>query len=757
MEVAERLRREALPTNERRLLVLAGTRSQSLSRSRDILDALEVDPADAAYVGPDNPLDCRSVSYRHADRLMGTTQELVILDCHERCEPNVLGQVTGTVDGGGLLVLLTPPLDAWPEQRDAFDETLAVPPFAVDDVSGRFRQRLVETVRAHRGIAIVDVDSGTVERDGLTNPAPRLVGREHSSGSARHRSNATKGSGFPAAAYEACLTGDQAEAVEGLEQLRDPGQAVVVEAHRGRGKSSAAGIAAACLAAEGHDVLVTAPGYRNAAELFERAVELLETMAVTHSVDDENEPKRVDVEAERDSGCVRFSRPTAAAELPGDPDRVIVDEAAALPVRLLESLLAATSIAFTTTVHGYEGAGRGFSVRFRDHLAESESTVTERWLSEPIRFAPADPVEVWSFRALGLDAGPPPDQVVADATPETVQYRKLDPTELLDDEHLLREVFGLLVLAHYRTEPDDFARLLDAPNVSVHALLHRDHVVSVALLVREGGLPADLRSRIYDGERVRGNLIPDLLTSQLRDEAAGEPAGARVMRIATHSTARERGLGSQLLAEIRGHADEAGLDWVGVGFGATPDLVSFWRANGYRTVHLGISRNERSGEHSVVMLHPLSPTGEQLHNRHTRWFLRRFPDTLANALSEIEPDNVRAVCRSIDGTPAFEPTDCEWRILEGIPSGTAIFDTAPGPVTLLAFRYLTDGSVDAEERLAPRQERLLVRKTVQAHPWDEVAAELDYVSASACMRALGECIDRLLSLYGRETGSVGGH
>ena len=756
MEVAERLRREALPTNERRLLVLAGTRSQSLSRSSDILDAVGVEPTDASYVGPDDPLDCRSVSYRHADRLMGTTQKLVILDCHERCEPNVLGQVTGMVDGGGLLVLLTPPLDAWPEQRDAFDETLAVPPFAVDDVSGRFRQRLVETVRAHRGIAIVDVDSGTVERDGLTNPAPRLVGREHSSEPARHRSTATEGSGFPAAAYEACLTGDQAEAVGGLEQLRDPDQAVVVEAHRGRGKSSAAGIAAACLAAEGRDVLVTAPGYRNAAELFERAVELLDTMTVAHSVDDENTPRRVDAESTNGAGCIRFSKPTAAAELPGDPDRVIVDEAAALPVRLLESLLDAPSIAFTTTIHGYEGAGRGFSVRFRDHLAESGSTVTERWLSEPIRYAPADPVEVWSFRALGLNAGPPPDQV-AEATPETVQYRKLDPTELLDDEHLLREGFGLLVLAHYRTEPNDFARLLDAPNVSVHALLADDHVVSVALLAREGGLPADLRSRIYDGERVRGNLIPDLLTSQLRDEAAGEPVGARVMRIATHSAVRGRGLGSRLLAELREQAASTDLDWIGVGYGARPELVPFWRKNGYGAVHLGISRNERSGEHSVVMLHPLSSTGEQLHNRHTRWFLRRFPDTLANALSEIEPDNVRAVCRSIDGTPAFEPTDWEWRILEGIPNGTAIFDTAPGPVTLLAFRYLTDGSVDAEERLAPRQERLLVRKTLQAHPWDEVAAELDYVSASACMRALGECIDRLLSLYGRETGSLGGH
>jgi tRNA(Met) cytidine acetyltransferase len=745
METAVGLRREAARTDERRALVLAGERERAIERVGGLFDALGVEPAEAAFVGPDDPLDCRSVGYARADRLMGTTQELLVYDCHGRCEPNVLGQVTGTVDGGGLLVLMTPPLEEWPDRCDGFDETLAVPPFGVQDVTGRFRERLVETLRAHRGIAVVDIDTGAVERDGLTDPAPRPAGRRLSQ---QDSDTDAAGESFASVAYEACLTDDQAEALAGLERLREAGQTVVVEAHRGRGKSSAAGLAAACLAKEGQDVLVTAPGYRNAAELFERAAELLERMAVGYSADNPDSPRRIETGAGtgQEGGCIRFRTPTAAAEFPDDPDRVIVDEAAAVPVRLLESFLEAPSVAFTTTIHGYEGAGRGFSVRFRDRLAESDHAVTERWLSTPIRYAPADPVEVWSFRALGLNAGPPHAQVVDGATPETVTYRKLDPSALTAEESLLREVFGLLVLAHYRTEPNDFARLLDAPNISVHALLAEDHVVSVALLAREGGLLADLRSRVYGGERVRGNLIPDLLTSQLRDEAASESVGARVVRIATHSAVRERGLGSRLLAEIAAYAEAGDLDWLGVGYGATPELVSFWRRNGYRAVHLGVSRNERSGEHSVVMLQPLSPAGERLHDRHTEWFLRRLPGTLANALSGLDPDVARAVCRSIDGTPAFAPGEWEWRILEGLPDGTAVYDTAPRPVTRLAFRYLTDGSVDC---LTPQQERLLVRKTLQARPWDEVADELGYVSASTCMRALGETVDALLSQYGR--------
>src|SRR5699024_869756 len=187
----------------------------------------------------------------------------------------------------------------------------------------------------------------------------------------------------------------------------------------------------------------------------------------------------------------------------------------------------------------------------RDRLDDSAFTVHEQRLDDPIRYAAGDPIEVWAFRALLLDARPPVAPLVEEAAPETVDYARLDAEELLADEHRLREAFGLLVAAHYRTEPNDLARLLDAPNVSVHALLFEGHVVSVALLAREGGLSAERRRAIYEDERVKGHLLPDVLTSQLRDERAGIPTGWRVLRIATHHDARSRGFGSYLLDAVR--------------------------------------------------------------------------------------------------------------------------------------------------------------------------------------------------------------
>ncbi|WP_440006549.1 tRNA(Met) cytidine acetyltransferase TmcA [Halomicrococcus sp. SG-WS-1] len=738
-ELAAALAAEARRANERRLLVLAGDRAATVDAARRALDAAGISREATTQVAPERALDCERVGQHRAAELLGTTRAAVVFDAHDELHPNAVGRVVGAVDGGGLFLLLAPALDAWPDRRDEFDASLAVPPFETSDVTGRFRERFVATLRTRPGVAVVDVDAGTVERDGLTDPAPRLARREASIPADRQ---------FPRAAYEACRTGDQVAAVRALEALRETTAspaAVVVEADRGRGKSSAAGIAAGALAAEGSDVVVTAPEYRSAREAFVRSGALLDSLGELAGTDGDP-PRRVASE----DGSVRFATPTAAADAVDaadeeGPDAVLVDEAAALPVHLLERFLGCPRVAFTTTVHGYEGAGRGFSVRFRDRLDESDHDVSEVSMVEPIRYVAGDPVEVWAFDALALDARPAVDPLVADADPAGTEYRTLDPDDLLADEHLLREAFGLLVLAHYRTEPADLARLLDAPNVAVRALCRDGHVVSVALLAREGNLPASVREHMYEGGRVRGNMLPDVLTSQLRDEDAGRPEGLRVMRIATHHAVRSRGLGSRLLAEIR--AEFAGeVDWLGTGFGATPELLGFWRENGYRAVQLSTTRNDASGEHSALLLDPTSDAGRDLHDRTARRFVGRIAAVLSDALSDLDPDVARATLRAVDAPVALDCTDWEWRMVAASAYGPGQFDQDPAPFRRLAVKHLVESDCD----LSPRQERLLVRKVLQARGWPRVADELGFHSAGQAMRALGEAFRPLVDRYGTD-------
>lgn len=731
-DLVQSLRDEARRANERRLLVLTGDHETCLDAVPAVLDVLE--PTDPVLVGHRAVSRLERHRPRQADALLGTTRECVVLDTHEDCHPNAIGRVVGAVDGGGVLILLAPLLDEWPDRRDRFDETLAVPPADVGEVAGNFRRRLVRLLRAHEGIAIVDVNADTVEREGLTDPAV--------TNSQYHPTPPSDGS-FPGIAYESSRSSDQVRAVRALERLREPGHAIVVEADRGRGKSSAVGLAAGALAAEGRDVLVTAPAFSATREVFLRARELLEQLDDL-SFSGEKEIRTTD-------GRVRFEPPVVAADRLDDsnqfPDAVVVDEAAALPVSLLGRFLTTVPVAFVTTIHGYEGAGRGFSVRFRDRLAASDIDVTECGLQTPIRYAPSDPIERWAFRVLLLDARPAVDQLVTDAMPETTTYERPTATDLLEDEHRLRELFGLLVLAHYRTEPDDLARLLDAPNLSVRTLTHEGSVVAVALLAREGGLSHEMCEAAYRGDRIQGNMLPDLFTGQLRDPEAARSTGIRVMRIATHPAVRSRGLGSQLLSAIHSEFEEQ-VDWFGVSYGSTPGLLRFWKDNGYRMVHLSTTRNETSGEHSAVMLRENDPDSV-LYDRHTRQFRERIGGMLADTLSDLDPDIVRAALTATESVdPAeFELSDTEWRFVVSAAFGPGQFDMFPVPFRRLVLASLIDPGVND---LSDREERLLVRRVLQTHSWEEITEAMDYPSSSGCRRALGRALRPLVERYGDE-------
>lgn len=745
-DVARALREEAARENERRLLVVHGAPEHTRATAADVLDALDLPLAETTVVGGPGIGRCEHLAAARAEELLGTTRSAVVVDAHDELRPNAVGAVVGSVAGGGLLVLLAPPLGEWPDRRDCFDEGLAVPPATVAEVTGHFRERFVATLRAHRGVGIVavDADDATVEDDGLTRPGPRLIDSRAGEGDR----SAPEGATFPAAAYGACRTDDQRDALAALEELADDDAAVVVESDRGRGKSSACGLAAGALAADGADVLVTAPEFRACEPVFERARELLGALdALAGDGGDGAESAAERPVRSAGGGRVRYAAPTDAVEaLDGSdaPDALMVDEAAALSVGLLTATLAADRVAYATTVHGYEGAGRGFSVRFRDHLDDAR-VVTDVTLTEPIRYAPGDPVETWAFRALALDARPPVADLVDDARSDTVAYRAPDGADLLADEHLLRETFGLLVLAHYRTEPDDLARLLDAPNLAVRALTHDGHVVAVALLAREGGLPADRRARMYEGERVRGNMLPDVLTSQYRDEDAADPVGRRVVRIATHGAVRSRGLGSHLLARVRDEfADE--VDWLGTGYGATPELLSFWADNGYRTVGLSTTRNDASGEYSALMLSPTSAAGGELAARHADLFARRVGGLCSDPLDDADPDVIRAALSTCDA--AVDPTlsDAEWRVVAGAAYGPGLVDVAPGA----AREVVVAGLLDEEARAAldDRAARVLVRKCLQGWAWDDVAADLAYPSSGAAMRAVGDALATVCDAVG---------
>lgn len=57
----------------------------------------------------------------------------------------------------------------------------------------------------------------------------------------------------------------------------------------------------------------------------------------------------------------------------------------------------------------------------------------------------------------------------------------------------------------------------------------------------------------------------------------------------------------QRLSEVKPQS----LDWLGVSYGLTPQLLKFWKRAGYVPLYLRQTQNELTGEHTCVMLRGL--------------------------------------------------------------------------------------------------------------------------------------------------------
>jgi tRNA(Met) cytidine acetyltransferase len=609
-------------SGQRRLLWLAGDARWTLSAGRDVAAALPTSRIRwlGSRAGRDDP------NQRTAG--LGGEADLLIVDAWAGLDLDALGAAVGTLRGGGLLLLLTPPAALWPQQPDPAAARCTTFPHTTADVTGRLIRRLCGLLAASPAVQRLDLpaarashaqarrDEPAMTRNTASGLVPGLDRARSRAGPSRHDS------GAPAHADSQSATAEQAAAIDAIlataqGRARRP---LVLTADRGRGKSAAMGLAAARLRADGQArILLTAPR-RAAAEAVLR-----------HA----GEP------------ALRFLAPDALLAARPPADLLLVDEAAAIPAPMLEAMLwHYPRIVFATTVHGYEGTGRGFALRFRAVLERLAPGWRALCLHEPIRWAADDPLEALINRALLLDAEPAADDAVAVALDAglTPEFETPDRDALAGDEPALRQAFGLLVLGHYQTRPSDLRQLLDAPDIAVHWLHANGLVLAVAVTGREGRLPQDLLQPIFAGRRrPQGHLLPQTLSAHAGLYAAPALAYRRILRIATHPAARRRGLGRRLVAAIAEQALEAGADLLGASFGATPALIRFWRRCGLSPVHVGSRRNAASGAHAAVMLTALTPAGGALLALGRRRLLPRLALSLGGPLRALEPAVVAAL------------------------------------------------------------------------------------------------------------------
>lgn len=685
------------------VLVLTGPRQALADRAQSLLTALQC--RDVRWFSDRAPPGVSPLGSDAALQLLGGELGALVFDAWAGFDPDAFGALTGCIRAGGLLMLLAPPLDDWPAYADPQHARITVAPYPPELVKGRFLGRLARVITDETSLILVN-DTRLVRQPPLTTGP--FTAEEHLSGP--------------------CKTRDQEEAVAALLRVatghrRRP---VVLVSDRGRGKSAAFGIAAARLAGQGRErIVLTATRADAVATVFEQA-------------------ERIRPGARR---YLHFMAPDELVENPPEADLLLVDEAAAIPVPILEKLLRRyPRIAFASTVHGYEGTGRGFALRFStmlDALSNSWKTLP---LKTPIRWAPDDPLERLVFRMLALDAEPADSGSFGGAVrPEDFELSRPDRDDLAADERTLAEVFGLLVQAHYRTRPLDLRHLLDGPNLTVYVMRAAGHVAATALVAAEGGFDDASAAAIWAGNsRPHGHLLPETLAAHLGLRQAPLLRCARIMRVAVHPALQRRGLGSRMLQEIVAQLAQQQYDYVGTSFGATPALVGFWQRLGWLPVRLSVQKGASSGTHSAVLLQPVNAAGEALLLQARQRFFAQFPHQLSDSLRNLEPALVAALLgHGSDSAPHLDESDRQ--DLQAFAHAQRLAEVSIGSLWRLALRALMHGQA---ARLTEDELAILVTRVVQKHSWRESARAAGYSGRKQALQALrgavGKLIDRVL-------------
>lgn len=673
--------------------------------------------SDILWVGsePSDGYELRHPGRAHT--VLGQEYDCVVLDTYEGFDADDFGALSGVVRAGGFMILLTPEFSEWIQKQDPAMEKMLVAGYSKEQAGHRFIDRLCRLFREDPGVVIFS-ERGEVKdiRVQIEQDAQRVE---------------------QTTTHLLCATKDQANAVESILELfsSEDGAAVVLISDRGRGKSSALGIAAADLLKRGNfRIVITAPRLSAVHAVFDHAKHALPK--------GEQQSGRLLLA----KGSLEFYAPDELIRNPRNADLLLVDEAAGIPGQLLSQLLDRyTKVVFATTVHGYEGSGRGFELRF-SRVLDSKRTGWERIrLSQPVRWAEHDPLEALSFRALLMGASPAQSELWQDLKLEDCHVECVNRDLLIQDESVLKDLFGLLVTAHYRTRPFDLRYLLDAPNVQLYVLRWAGHVVATAMLAEEGGFDRSISAAIYAGlRRPRGHLLAQSLSAHVGVESAPMHRFMRIVRIAVHPELQDRGLGTCLLNGVVEDLVGRGYAAIGTSFAADNQVLNFWRKNDFHVVHVGISQEHTTGSRSVLMLRPLSAAGQEIYAEARQRFSVRFTLLLKDVLAKLDGPLRDALIADLPSIKALPDTQHELLAYAYARRG---FE-----VSFYAIQQWAQACIDRSSLNCLNSQQLkLFRLRVQEHlGWKDVVSSLGLSGRREAQQLMRETVALMIDQTGNE-------
>ncbi|MFY8329054.1 GNAT family N-acetyltransferase [Pseudoalteromonas sp. ZZD1] len=526
----------------------------------------------------------------HTHQILGQEFEHAIYDGFSGILPDKLAALSGTVKAGGLLVLLLPELSnlkSWCDPALTYFQS-----YAQNQPTSFFNQRLARLLIQSKALHFSQLNgytgtqNNTIEA-GVINLTEQQACIEQIIKTANGRAN----------------------------------RPLLISADRGRGKSSALGFAAAQLPDK--EIVICAQQFTALHSCFKH-------LAQARNLSYKNSDKQL--------ANLHFSPPDQLLnELP-ECDVLFVDEAASIPVPMLMKMLTHyPRVIFASTMMGYEGNGRGYTLKFKRYLQTHYKNMRSIELTQPIRFAPNDPLENQLSTLLALGA----DHQQANISSDKVEFAQLSREQLAHDEELLNQIVSLLSLAHYQNSVNDLRHLLDAPSQRVFVALLQNEVVAVCLVAIEGGLEKDISEQIVTGKRrPQGHLMAQTLAQLSFDSTILHQYCARVVRIAVSPSLHQKSIGSQLLKYCENKlTPECNL--FGASFGANATLLRFWQSNGFELVKLGYQQDKATAEHAALVVKSLA--NSDLVNQLKQHFQSDFPLQLLDQFKLLDHQLVEVI------------------------------------------------------------------------------------------------------------------
>ncbi|XP_057659508.1 RNA cytidine acetyltransferase isoform X1 [Diorhabda carinulata] len=676
--------------------------------------------------------------YSETHKILGNTYGMCVLQDFEALTPNLLARTIETVEGGGLIVLLLRSVNSLKQLYTmSMDVHQRFRTEAHQDVVCRFNERFLLSLAFCKRSLVVDDQLSVLpisSHNLHVKPVENVQELDENVTELNDLKEQLRDTQPVGNLVNLCKTVDQAKAllkfIEAISEktLRST---VSLTASRGRGKSAALGLAVSAAIAFGYsNIYVTSPSPENLNTFFEFVFKGFDALEYQEHIDyglmQSTNPEfnkaviRVNVFREHRQ-TIQYIHPTDSGKL-SQAELLVIDEAAAIPLPYVKSMLGPYLVFLASTINGYEGTGRSLSLKLLNQLriqaapigantnavnkkdsgAATGRTLHEVSLNESIRYKPGDAVETWLVKLLCLDSTsvtpissgcPPPDNC-------DLYYINRDTLFCYHkaSEEFLQRIVALYVASHYKNTPNDLQMMSDAPAHHLFCLLgpidpNRRTLPEVLVIIQvclEGEISKNsVLEGFSRGKRASGDLIPWTIGQQYQDADFPKLAGARIVRIATHPDYQGMGYGARALDILKKYYEfkipnleeeselpkqeidnvvdsEVGLleetieprkslppllfklnerpperlDYIGVSFGLTEQLLKFWKKAGYVPVYLRQTTNDLTGEHSCIMLNVLNTEEiQEVDWLAAYWtdFRRRFVNLLAYQFSKFSP------------------------------------------------------------------------------------------------------------------------